>query len=274
MTAYHDGRFLALEDCCISPLDRGFLFGDGVYEVMPVYRGQVFRYQAHMNRFAHSLEQVEIADPYSPERWREILSGLIERSGLSNLVLYVQVTRGVAPRDHVIADAAAPTVFAMTMPAPVNGDDAGVSAITAEDTRWSRCDIKSLSLLPNVLLRRQARDHRAWEAILLRDGCVTEGAASNVFIVADGALATPPEGPRLLSGITRSVVIEIAAACDIGCEQRALAAAELFSADEVWLTSSTRGIVPVTAIDGNKIGGGEPGPLWRRFSGYLADWRG
>lgn len=272
MTAYHDGRFLEIEDCCISPLDRGFLFGDGVYEVMPVWGRRPFRYQAHINRLARSLERAEIKDPYPPERWREVVDGLIERSGLSSLVVYLQVTRGVAPREHVIADAAAPTVFAMTMPPPPNDAAAGVAAITADDTRWSRCDIKSVSLLPNVLLRRRARDYRAWEAILLRDGCVTEGAASNVFIAAGGVLATPPEGPQLLSGITRGVVIEMAAVCGVGCEQRTVTAAELAAADEVWLTSSTRGIVPVTTLDGNRVGAGEPGPLWKRFSDCLADW--
>ena len=272
--AYHDGRFLALEECCISPLDRGFLFGDGVYEVMPVYRGRVFRYQAHVERLAYGLAQTGIKNPYPPARWRGVCDGLIERSGLSDLAIYVQVTRGVAPRDHVASEAVEPTVFAMTLPRPEAAPDArGVRAITAEDTRWGRCDVKSVSLLANVLLRRRAREHNAHEAILLRDGTLTEGAASNVFVVSDGNLATPPLGPHLLAGITRGVVIEIAAAHGVVCEQRAIAARELLTATEVWLTSSTREILPVTTIDDQAVGCGAPGPRWREFSRRLAEWR-
>ena len=272
--AYHDGRFMALEECRISPLDRGFLFGDGVYEVMPAYRGRVFRYQAHMERLAYSLAQAGIKNPYPPSQWRGVCDGLIERSGLSDLSIYVQVTRGVAPRDHVAAEALEPTVFAMTLPPPeAAAARRGVRAITAEDTRWARCDIKSVSLLANVLLRRRARDRAAHEAILLRDDKLTEGAASNVFVVVAGNLATPPLGSRLLAGVTRGVVIEIAAACGVVCEQRAIAAAELFAASEVWLTSSTREILPVTAIDDKPVGNGAPGPTWQKFSRRLAEWR-
>lgn len=276
--AYHDGRFMALEECCISPLDRGFLFGDGVYEVIPVYRGRVFRYQAHVERLAYSLAQTGIKNPYPPARWRGLCDGLIERSGLSDLAIYVQVTRGVAARDHVASEAVEPTVFAMTLPRPeaAAAEAArarGVRAITAEDTRWGRCDIKSVSLLANVLLRRRACEHNAHEAILLRDGKLVEGAASNVFIVGDGHLATPPIGPHLLAGITRGVVIEIAATHGIACEQRAIAAGELFAASEVWLTSSTREILPVTTIDDESVGGGAPGPMWQEFSRRLAEWR-
>ncbi len=272
--AYHDGRFLALEECCINPLDRGFLFGDGVYEVVPVYRGRMFRYQAHVERLAYSLAQAEIKNPYPPQRWRGVCDGLIERSGLSDLAIYVQVTRGVAPRDHVASEALEPTVFAMTLAQPEEPrTERGVRAITAEDTRWGRCDVKSVSLLANVLLRRRARDRDAHEAILLRDGKITEGAASNVFVVIAGNLATPPAGPRLLAGITRGVVIEIAAAHGVVCEQRAIAAAELFTATEVWLTSSTREILPVTTIDDEAVGDGAPGPTWREFSRRLAEWR-
>ncbi len=274
--AYLDGRFLPLDEAHVPVLDRGFLLGDGVYEVIPVYHGRLFRLHAHLARLEYSLAETRIANPHDRDGWREILEELVRRNGGGDRSVYLQITRGVAARDHAFPPEARPTVFVMSHPLPPPDPEIarrGVSAVVVEDIRWARCDIKSISLLGNVLLRQAAIDRGAQEAILLRDGEITEGAASNVFIVEDGRLITPPKGPRLLPGITRDLVLELAERHHIPHHERPISEAALRRADEIWLTSSTKEILPVTRLDGERVGKGEPGPQWRRMHTLYQDFK-
>ncbi len=274
MIAYLNGEFCELSECHINPLDRGFLFGDGVYEVMPAYGGRIFRYEAHLRRLDYSLQEIRIANPHTAEQWRQLTDRLIEQSGLRTLAIYLQITRGVAPRDHVSSLATTPTVFMMTMRMePAAQAPSGVAAITTEDTRWQRCDIKSVNLLANVLMRQDAQEQGAYEAIITNDGYVSEGAASTVFVIKDNAIATPALNRRILPGITRAAVIEIAERENVACVERQVKKDELFAADEVWLTSSTKDIVPVTRIDNTTIGDGQTGALCKHFSNRIMQWR-
>jgi len=263
--AYLDGRFAPLDEIRISPLDRAFIFGDGVYEVVPVYRGRPFRLEQHLVRLESSLSAIRIDNPHDRGQWRELLQSLVERNGGGRQALYLQVTRGAAPRDHAFPRDSTPTVFAMTRLLEEEDAVKPVRAITLEDIRWLRCDIKSTSLLPNVLLKQQALDAGAHDAILLRDGFVTEGAATNVFVVREGVVRTPPKGNLLLPGITRDAVVELAADAGRSCLETPIAEAELRGADELWLTSSSTEIAPVVALDGQPVGSGEPGPVWREM---------
>lgn len=265
---YLNGEFLPLTQAKISVLDRGFLFGDGVYEVIPVYGRRFFRLPLHLRRLEQSLRDIRLETSLSPGRWQEILQELVARNEGVDQTVYLQVTRGPAARDHAFPHPVEPTVFAMSSPLkplPAEWRAQGMAAVTQEDIRWKCCHIKSIALLANILLRQEAIEAGAQEAILLRDGQITEGAASNVFVVRGGVLLTPPEGPFLLSGITRDLVLELAGEEGIPCRERALSAWDLKQADEIWLTSSTREIVPVTWLDGVEVGGGKPGPLWRRM---------
>lgn len=265
---YLNGAFLPLEKAAVSPLDRGFMFGDGVYEVIPVYRRQPFRLPEHLDRLEHSLRGIRLPPPLSHDDWHSVLNELVRRNDGDNQSIYLQITRGVAPRDHSFPIDCPPTVFAMSTPIPDTGSTpsrTGVGAITLEDIRWQHCDLKTIALLPNILLRQQAIEAGATEAILVRDGQVTEGAASNVFCVASGILITPPKGPRLLPGITRDLIVELAAMHDIACREQTITTELLASADEIWLTSSTKEIVPVVRLNGNPVGQGTPGPLWSRM---------
>ena len=266
--AYLDGDYLPLSEARISPLDRGFLFADGVYEVVPVYGGRTFRLTGHLRRLEQSLSGIRIANPHSPDEWTAIIEGLIARNGGGEQAVYLQVTRGVAPRNHAFPKAVSPTVFAMSQarPAPDSGHATAVEAITVEDIRWSRCDLKTIALLPNILLRQQAIEAGAYEAILIRDGRVTEGAASNVFVVdRDGHLLTPPADHHVLPGITRDVVLELAAEAGLPHAEATIDREGLAHAREIWLTSSTREIVPVARLDGRPVGDGVPGPVWHRL---------
>ena len=266
--AYLNGRFTTVEECRISPLDRAFLFGDGVYEVVPVYSGVMFEWPAHFERLERSLRETRIASPHSSPEWETILNGLSERADDDKLSLYLQVSRGVAPRAHALANPVAPTVFAMAMPATPPSPETlerGVSVVTAEDVRWNRCDVKSTSLIANVLLKMNAVADGAHDVILLRDGRVTESSAANVFIACAGVLATPPKDHWILAGITRDVLLRIARRRGVVARERVIPAEDLAGADEVWLSSSTREILPVTRIDGRPVGAGVPGPLWRTF---------
>lgn len=265
---YLNGAFIPEEQAQVSVWDRGFVFGDGVYEVIPVYGGRAFRLGEHLDRLRQSLAGVRIADPLDVAAWTRLFEELIVRNGGGDLAIYLQVTRGVAKRDHAFPVGVTPTVFAAAqpmkpLPASLGAD--GVTAVTAQDIRWQYCHIKAITLLANVLLRQQAVDAGAAEAILLRDGQATEGAASNVFVVLDGLLVTPPKGPFILPGITRDLVLEIARANGVPCREATITEAELRSAQEVWLTSSTREILPVTQLDGVSVGNGRPGPLWARL---------
>jgi D-alanine transaminase len=275
-TVYLNGDFLPADQACIPVLDRGFIFGDGVYEVIPAYGGKLFRLSEHLQRLENSLAAVRIPNPLSGTQWQAMLTELVQRNGDGDLSLYLQITRGCAQRDHAMPAEPRPTVFAMCNPLhPVSTEiqQHGVAAITLDDIRWQRCHIKAISLLPNILLRQEALDQGAAEAILIRDGLATEGAASNLFIVKDGVLLTPPTGPLLLPGITRDLILELAQQHDIPCREAAIRRDDLTSADEIWLTSSTKEILPVTKLDAQAVANGEPGPLYRRMLTLYQDYK-
>lgn len=265
---YLNGQYLPLEEARISPLDRGFLFGDAVYEVMPVYGGRPFRFEAHCERMTLSLAEIRMADPLSRAEWRTVIGTLISRNGGGDQYVYWQVSRGAeAGRNAAPLPDVPRTIFAFCAPFPVPAPDAleeGVSCITANDTRWMRCDIKATTLLANVLLRQQAVDAGAAEAILLRNGELTEGSSSAVHVVIDGQLRTPPRSERLLPSTTRAVVEEMAERAGIPHCSAPVTEAQLRVAEEIWLSSAVREVLPVTRLDGRPVGSGRPGPLWQR----------
>jgi D-alanine transaminase len=273
MSVYLNGDFMPLAEARIPVLDRGFLFGDGVYEMVPVYSHRPFRLDQHLARLQASLDGIRLANPHGVGVWREIVGELIARQEFADQSVYIQVTRGVPGadqplRDHPFPSGAVPTVFMFAQPlvtATPAQKAAGVCAVTAADTRWQRCDIKTIALLANVLLRQQSVDAGCAETLMLRDGWLTEATASNVFLVQDGVLLTAPPSQRVLSGITCDVVIELAAAHGIPYRLRAIGEAELRAADELWMTSSTREIMPIVRLDGAAVGTGEPGPLARQM---------
>ncbi|MEW6118629.1 MAG: aminotransferase class IV [Pseudomonadota bacterium] len=273
MIAYLDGEYLPLEAVRVSALDRGFVFGDGVYEIVPVYSRHPFRLHEHLNRLQHSLDGIRLANPHGHDVWREAIGTLVARQNFADQSLYIQVTRG-APgpgqplRDHAFPREGTPTVFMYAQPlitATAEQKAAGVCAITAPDPRWQRCDIKAIALLANVLMRQQAVDAGCAETILLRDGMLTEGAASNIFVVQAGLLRTPAPSRHMLTGITYDVVLELAATHGIPHAVGPVPEADLRGADEIWMTSSTREIMPIVMLDGVPVGGGGPGPLARRM---------
>jgi D-alanine transaminase len=273
-----DGRLLPLEEARISPLDRGFLFGDGAYEVLPVYGGRGYRFDAHMARLDRSLAEIRMAPPLDRAGWLRAFGALVHGNGGGDQLLYVQVTRGVEPeRNHVPQAGTRPTVFASVQKLPVipqSAIDQGVAGITAADIRWSRCDIKSTSLLGNVLLRWLAADAGATETILLRDGFLTEGSASSAHVVMDGRIVTPPQTNAILPGTTRGVIFELAEREGIASERRPVTEAELRSADELLIASAGGGIRAITTLDGRAVGAGRPGPVYRRvFAAFKATQR-
>jgi D-alanine transaminase len=268
-----NGQQLPLAEARISPLDRSFLFGDGIYEVIPVYDGRAFRFAAHAERLARSLAALRIRDPYSREQWRRIVEELIGANGGGDQYVYLQVSRGAEfGRNHAPLPDIEPTVFVYCSPWPAVSAQTlatGISCITAQDTRWARCDIKSVALLANVLLRQLAVDAGAGETILLREGKLTEGSASTVHVVLHGAIVTPPNSHRILPGTTRGVVIEIAESLGIPHRTAEVSEAELRGADEIWLAAATREVQPVTQLDGKPVGTGQPGALWQRvYAGF------
>lgn len=271
--AYFDGEFGPLEDIRISPLDRGFMFGDGVYEVIPVYAGRMFRADAHLERLERSLAAIRIEDAMGRNRWSALLEELVERNGGGHQAVYLQVTRGAAPRDHAFPGSVAPTVFAMTRLIDVDSDRPPLRAITRPDIRWTRCDIKSVALLPNVLMRQEAQDAGASEAIMIRDGLLTEGTSSNVFVVLGDSVYTPPKSTHILGGVTRDLLLELAAAAGVDCREEPVTEAQLRIAREIWVTSSTREVVAVTRLDGEPVGEGVPGPLWKRVHDLYQDFK-
>ncbi|MDT0619109.1 D-amino acid aminotransferase [Salinisphaera sp. P385] len=273
-TAYLNGRFLPLADAQVPVLDRGFLFGDAVYEVIPVYTGRAYALADHIHRLDRSLRSIGLADPLAPDGWSDLVNDLIARNGGGDMAVYLQVTRGApSRRDHRPASATGPATvvgFCQTRsPIAESLLEQGIAAVVRDDTRWARCDIKSTALLANVLLAGDAHANDANEAILVRDGRLTEGASSNVFVVSGGTLATPPLEAAILPGITRARVLSLAAANDIPVAQRRVETGELRAADEIWLTSSTREIFPVTRLDGEPVGHGRPGALWTRLRALL-----
>ena len=263
-----NGKVLPVEDAKVSVLDRGFIFGDGVYELVPVYSRAPFRLREHLVRLERSLAEARIHNPYSREQWRDYIFQLIDRQSFEDQGVYFQVTRGVAKRDHAFPKNAEPTVFMMSNPLvnpPAEQVERGGAAVSAQDNRWLRCDIKSISLIGNVLLRQLSAEAGATETILFRDGKLTEASASNVFIVRRGVIQSPPNSSLILPGITYDVVTELAAANALPLEFREIGELEVRSADEIWVTSSSREVLAIVSLDGAKIGDGRPGPVFRRM---------
>jgi D-alanine transaminase len=281
---YLSGHYLPLATATVSPLDRAFLFGDAVYEVIPVYGGRPFRFREHFDRLARSLDAIRMAPPLAHEAWAAICEELIVRNEATNrdLYLYVQVSRGAEfGRTHAWPEGLSPTLFAyVNVLEPVSTEllENGVKAVTADDIRWARCDIKSTALLANVLLKKLAVDAGAFETILLADGLLREGSSTTVHIVQDGVLATPPNTRRILPGTTRDVVTELSARIGLPSVVREITEAELRAASEIWLSFSTRGVLPVTLLDGAPVGDGRAGPAFRRlhdeFLAYRAELAG
>ncbi|MDH5444080.1 MAG: D-amino-acid transaminase [Gammaproteobacteria bacterium] len=267
-TVFLNGDYVPISKAKVSVLDRGFIFGDGVYEVIPVYGGKLFRFEEHMQRLQDSLDAIRLSNPYTLDEWQNLLSRLLPEEKQFDHSIYLQLTRGVAPRDHSFPVETQPTVFAMAnrlpRPDPIWLKQ-GVEAVTLQDNRWLHCNIKSIALLANVLLRQQAMDQQAMEAILIRDSVVTEGAASNVFIVQNGTVKTPVKDHHLLPGITRDLIVELARDNGLACEECQIPESALLEADEVWLSSSTKEILPVTLLNQQPVGTGKPGPIWQKM---------
>ncbi|MCK4866063.1 MAG: D-amino acid aminotransferase [Gammaproteobacteria bacterium] len=273
---YLNGEYLPLDEAKISVLDRGFIFGDGVYEVIPAYGAKALRFEHHMQRLQDSLDAVRISNPLSNSQWHEIINKLITETGSQDQYIYLHITRGVAPRDHRFPDDVKPTVFVMNN--LLHSVDAkllknGIAAVTLDDIRWQYCNIKAIALLPNILLRQQAVDKGAMEAILIRDGNMTEGAASNVFIVSKGLIKTPAKSKMLLPGITRDLIVELAKSHNMPIEETSISEKEFLAADEIWLTSSTKEILPVTKINEQQVGNGKPGEVWQDMYQKYQDYK-
>jgi D-alanine transaminase len=263
-----NGKFMPIEEAHIPVLDRGFIFGDGVYEVIPAYSKHPFRLAEHLKRLQYSLDKIRIPNPHSDAEWTQLVNEIIRRNSDDDQSVYLQITRGVAKRDHAFPKGVTPTVFLMSTPLVTPAPalvDSGVACISAQDYRWLNCDIKSVSLLGNCLLRQLSADVGATETILFRDGKLTEASSSNVFVVKNGVLLTPPKDNFVLPGITYDVVLEIARAREFEVEVRAVTEDEVRSADEIWVTSSTKEVLAVTTLDGKPVGDGRPGPLFRRM---------
>ena len=264
---YLNGQFVALADAKISVLDRGFIYGDGVYEVVPVYRRRPFRMAQHLARLQYSLDGIRLANPHTSAQWQDLIADLIERQPFDDQAVYLQVTRGVAKRDHAFPASVTPTVFMMSNPLVVPSREQvelGVAVVTAQDNRWLRCDLKTTSLLGNVLMRQLAVDHSAVETVMFRDGHLTEASASNVLIVRDGNVIAPPKDNLILPGITYDATLEVGKAAGLALDIRAIPQAEAMAADEMWLSSSTKEVLAVTTVDGRPFAGGRPGPVFRR----------
>lgn len=276
-TCYLNGEYLPLADARISPLDRGFLYGDGAYEVLPVYGGRPFRMEAHCARLTRSLGEIRMSDPHDRSEWCGIFETLIRRNGGGNIYIYWQVTRGAEHgRNHAPLPDIPRTVFAFCSPLPVASAamlEKGVFCVTAQDTRWARCDIKSVSLLANVLLRQLAVDANAAETILLRDGELMEASASAVHVIIGGELLSPPNSRKILPGTTRGVVEELAARLGVPYRSANISESDLRRADEIWISAATREVQPVTTLDGDPVGTGRPGPLWRRVYDEFQRWK-
>jgi D-alanine transaminase len=268
-----NGEFLPLEDARVPVLDRGFIFGDGVYEVIPVYDRVAFRLEEHLARLDRSLAAIKLANPHDHDAWRALIESLIARHPWADQSVYLHVTRGVAPRNHAFPTGVKPTVFMMSgalrLPSEAERTQ-GVSALSLPDFRWLRCDIKSIALLGNCLLRQAAVEAGCKEAVLFRDGWLTEGAASNIFVVSNGTLLAPPADHLILPGITYELTIELARAHGLPCEVRPVSEAETRAADELWLTSSTNEVLAITRLDDQPVGNGLPGPVWHQMSQWIS----
>ena len=274
--AHFNGELTPLDRIHLSPLDRGFIFGDGVYEVIPVYDGAPLRAREHFERLQRSMDEIRLDNPHTLDEWIELTRQLLAHHP-GNQSVYIQVTRGVPPkRDHVIPKGLAPTVFMMCQPLSTPSREAienGVACVTSPDFRWEKCHIKSTSLLGNVLARQISADAGATETILIRDGFVTEASSSNVFVVRKGVVAAPPWDNLILLGITYDLLTRLADEGKVELEVRPVSEAELRAADEVWLSSSTKEVLAVTTIDGKPVGNGKPGPVFRRMHALYQDYK-
>lgn len=274
---YLNGDYLPLLEARVSPLDRAFLFADSVYEVLPAFAGRMFRFEAHFDRLARSLREIQMDPPVTHSEWHEILTRLIELNGAGDMYIYAQVTRGMEfGRNHAFPAVVKPTIFVMASPLPQFTAEQranGLSVITVQDFRWGRCDIKSTALLANVLMKQRAVEGGANEALIVRDGLVLEGASTSVLAVIEGALVTPPDSHSILPGTTRDAAIE-AAEHLLPVVRRPIPLSELLRADEVWISAATRDVVPVCRIDGQTIGSGTPGPMWAKMAQAFVDLRG
>jgi D-alanine transaminase len=275
--AYLNGEFLPLREARVSPLDRAFLYGDAVYEVMPVYAGRVFRFTQHFDRLDRSLKEIRMAPVYPRARWAEVCQELVRRNGGGDMYLYVQVTRGAEfGRNHAPLPDIERTVFAFAAPPVVNAPEKierGIAVVTAEDTRWSRCDVKSTALLANILLKQLAVDAGAHETIMLRNQELREGSSTTVHVVVGGEIRTPPRSPHILPGTTRDVVSELASRAGLRFRSCAVSEAELRSADEIFIGAATFGTLAVTSLDGHPVGNGKPGPVWKRIRELFEDYK-
>jgi len=270
MTIFLNGSYMPVEEAKVSVLDRGFIFGDGVYEVIPVYSRRAFRMAEHLKRLQHSLDGIKLKNPHSESEWMDILHEIIKRNTPEDQYLYLHITRGVAKRDHAFPNPPVPpTVFVLSNPLTTPSAEQlqnGINCVTVVDNRWLRCDIKSIALLPNVLLRQAAVEAGCAEAILIRDDAfLTEGAASNIFVVKSGKLLAPPKDNLMLPGITYDVILELAAANGIPYEVRRVSKAEVFGADELLLSSSTKEVLAITTLDGKPVGNGKPGTMFAKL---------
>lgn len=271
-----NGKFMPIEEAKVPVLDRGFIFGDGVYELVPVYSRVPFRLDEHLARLERSLELVRIRNPYTRAEWRDIILQLVARQPFEDQGVYFQVTRGVAKRDHAFPKDAVPTVFLMANPLVTPAQELverGAAAVSAADDRWLHCDIKSISLIGNCLLRQVSADAGATETILFRDGRLTEASASNVFVVKGGVILSPPKSNLILPGITYDVIFELAQAAALPFEYRDVSRDEVFSADELWVTSSSKEVLAVVTLDGKSVGGGKPGAVFRKMHALYQDFK-
>jgi D-alanine transaminase len=263
-----NGKLVPLEQASVSVLDRGFIFGDGVYELVPVYSRVPFRLDEHLTRLERSLGEAKIRNPYSRAQWRSHIYQLVDAQSFDDQGVYFQVTRGVAKRDHAFPKSLEPTVFMMSNPLlspPQAQVESGGAAVSATDNRWLRCDIKSISLIGNCLLRQASAEAGAVETVLFRDGKLTEASASNVFIVKRGVIQSPPKSNLILPGITYDVVTELARANSLPIEFKEVSEAEVRAADEIWVTSSSKEVLAIVELDGQRVGDGRPGPVFRRM---------
>lgn len=276
---YLNGEFMPLSEARIPVLDRGFIFGDGVYEVIPVYSKKPFRMAEHLVRLQHSLDGIRLANPMSDAQWTQLMTDIIARNLAAagdDQSVYLQITRGVAKRDHAFPKDVKQTVFVMSGPLttpPREQIEMGGAAISTNDFRWLKCDVKSVSLLGNCLAKQMAVDAGALETIMFRDGKLTEASASNVFVVKNGVLLAPPKDNLVLPGITYDVVLEIARAREFEVEVRAISEAETRSADEIWVTSSTKEVLAITTLDGKPVGDGKPGMLFKRMHALYQEFK-
>ncbi|MCP4995884.1 MAG: D-amino acid aminotransferase [Gammaproteobacteria bacterium] len=271
-----NGKFIPASEACISVMDRGFLFGDGVYEVIPAYGGRLFRLEHHLRRLENSLHAIRMTPPLKDKEWELVLGRLVEQLPGDDQSVYLQVTRGASKeRDHAIPTDLTPTLFAMTKlftAADPALAEHGIRAVTLDDIRWQLCNVKTTALLGNVLLKAQADDHNASECILIRKGNAMEGAASNLFLIRSGEIITPPKSNHLLPGITRDLIIELAQTHKLPWVERDIPAEQLSTADEIWMTSSTREIMPVVELNGTQVGTGKPSPLFKQMRKLYSDY--